>query len=95
MPPYCADTTVYISATNDPAFRKRFEAFVRAQGPLRVSSMTVAEVLIGIADHSRRSEAVQAITAGGGSEPPEAEDWVRAGGVVAPISDAWGPHLRV
>ena len=65
MPPvYVADTNVYVRAANNPAFRQRFEAFIRMHGPLAVSAIVVAEVLIGISDPARQRAAVQAVAAG-------------------------------
>lgn len=80
---YIADSNVYISAANDPSFRERFEAFIFANGPLEVSSVTVAEVLIGMRDHARHARAVQALVAGTILSAPSPEDWIVAGSTVA------------
>jgi predicted nucleic acid-binding protein len=45
-PPYAADTNVYVRAANEPSFQEQFEAFIQLHGPLIVSSVVVAEVLI-------------------------------------------------
>lgn len=84
LPPlYVADTNVYVMATHDLAFRERFEAFVRELGPLTVSSVVVAEVVIGIADAARHEAAVRALTAGTTPVAPTEEDWVGAGSAMA------------
>lgn len=61
---YLADTNVYVTAANDPAVRERFEAFLERHGPLLVSAVVVAEVLIGIRDAARHGAVVQALSAG-------------------------------
>ena len=81
--PYAADTNVYVSAANDPAFLARFEAFVRASGPLVVSTVVIAEVLIGVADASRHDAVVRALAAGTTPLAPDPDDWIRAGRAVA------------
>ena len=80
---YVADTNVYVTAANDPAFRQRFEAFIRERGPLLVSTVAIAEVLIGIADPARHPAAVRALTAGTTPLLPTAEDWIAAAGAMA------------
>lgn len=82
-PPYAADTNVYLTAANDPAFLTRFEAFVRAHGPLVVSTVVIAEVLIGIGDASRHDRVVRALSAGTTPLAPEPDDWIQAGAAVA------------
>jgi predicted nucleic acid-binding protein len=68
---------------NDPAFRARFEAFVRAHGPLVVSAVVAAEVLIRIPDPARHAPAARALAAGTTLLAPEPEDWVAAGAALA------------
>lgn len=82
-PVYVADTNVYVTATNDPEFREQFEAFLRQQGPITVSSVVAAEVIIGIADPTRHEDAVRAMTAGTTLGAPTADDWVGAGSALA------------
>ena len=82
-PLYVADTNVYVTAANDPAFREEFAMFLRQQGPIPVSSVVVAEVLIGVADPARHDDAVRAMTAGSVLAAPAAEDWVGAGAALA------------
>ena len=82
-PVYLADTNVYVMATSDPAFRRRFEAFVRGHGPLLVSAVVIAEVLIGIADLTRHPAAARALAAGTLPLAPETEDCLEAGAAVA------------
>ncbi|MBI4421220.1 MAG: PIN domain-containing protein [Gemmatimonadetes bacterium] len=84
LPPvYVADTNVYVTAANDPEFREQFEAFLREQGPIAVSSVVVAEVVIGMADPTRHEDAVRAMTAGATLAAPTADDWVEAGSALA------------
>jgi predicted nucleic acid-binding protein len=78
-PPYAADTNVYVRAANDPSFRERFEAFVHRHGPLVVSSIVIAEVLIGVADGSRHHAVVRALSAGTIPLAPHSDDWIAAG----------------
>lgn len=82
-PVYLADTNVYVTAANDPIFRDRFEAFVRGHGPLAVSAVVVAEVLIGIPEAARRRAVMREITAGAVPVAPSARDCVKAGTALA------------
>ena len=79
---FVADTNLYVGATNDPAFRARFEAFIREHGPLLVSAVVIAEVLIGIPDAARHPAATIALAAGSMPVVPTEEDWVAAAGTV-------------
>ncbi len=83
MPVYVADTNVYVMAANDAAFGVRFETFIRGHGPLLVSAIAVAEVLIGVASHTRHAAVVQAISAGTEIMEPTAGDWITAGAALA------------
>ncbi len=85
VPLYVADTNVYVTATNDPRFREQFEAFVREQGPLTVSSVVVAEVLIGLAHPERHEDAVRAMVAGTTLTAPTVDDWISAGSAFAKL----------
>lgn len=78
-PPYAADTNIYVRAANEPSFRERFEAFVHQDGPLVVSAITIAEVLIGVADPSRHNAVIRALSAGTIPLAPHADDWTAAG----------------
>lgn len=75
---YVADTNVYVSAANNPAFRRQFEDFIRARGPLLVSSIVAAEVLVGIPDVTRHPAAVRALSAGTSPLAPTSDDWIQA-----------------
>jgi predicted nucleic acid-binding protein len=79
MPAYVADTNLYVMAANDDAFRLRFEEFVRNHGPLLVSAVAVAEVLIGVSDSSRHAAVTRALGAGSEIVAPIADDWIVAG----------------
>jgi len=78
-----ADTNVYVGATNDPGFRSRFEAFVSAHGPLLVSAVVVAEVLIGVPNAVHQASATHAVAAGSRILAPVDEDWLVAGAALA------------
>ena len=78
-PPYAADTNVYVRAANEPSFRERFEAFVHRQGPLVVSAIVIAEVLIGVADVRRHNAVIRALSAGTRLLAPHSDDWIAAG----------------
>lgn len=80
---FVADTNLYVGAANDPEFRRRFEAFIEHHGPVVVSAIVVAEVLIGIPDVTRHSAAAAALTAGMTALAPTSEDWRGAAGAVA------------
>ncbi len=75
---FVADTNVYIGAANDPADRERFEAFILEHGPLLVSAVVAAEVLLGVADVSRHAAVTDALGAGVPPLAPSAEDWTAA-----------------
>lgn len=49
-------------AAYDERFRQRFEEFIINHGPLLVSSVTVAEVLIGVPEVTRHVAVARAIT---------------------------------
>lgn len=87
-PRYLADTNIYVSAANDPEFRQRFETFVRAQGPLEVSTVVVSEVLIGIGDRTRHAAIVRSLSAGTELVAPDASDWLGAGAAIAQLGGA-------
>lgn len=84
-PRYLADTNIYVSAANDPDFRQRFETFIGTQGPLEVSTIVVAEVLIGIKDRARHAAAVRSLAAGTELLAPDASDWLAAGAAIAQL----------
>lgn len=73
-----ADTNVYVSAANDPAFRRTFEDFIRERGPLVVSSIVAAEVLLGVPDVTRHPAAIRALSAGSSPVAPASDDWIQA-----------------
>ncbi len=79
MPLFIADTNIYIRSSNDDAFRARFEAFVQESGPLLVSSIVVAEYLIGLADPAEHTLAVQDLASGTGILAPTTAAWIAAG----------------
>ncbi len=83
MPLYVADTNIYVTAANDAKFRIQFEAFIRDSGPLLVSSIAVAEVLIGVSDSSQHAAVVRAIGAGSEILAPTMGDWITAGSAIA------------
>ena len=84
---YLADTNIYVSAANDPAVRHRFETFIQQHGPLVVSAVVVAEVLIGLPG-DRHHDAAKAITAGGACLEPSPDDWLVAAQVVVKLCGA-------
>ena len=80
--PYVADTNVYVRAANEPSFRERLEGFVRLHGPLLVSSVVIAEVLIGVAEPRRHDAVMDALSAGTVPLAPSVDDWIAAAGAV-------------
>lgn len=89
MPPspplYIADTNVYVTAANDARTRERFEEFLESHGPLLVSAVVVAEVLIGVADTARHAAVIRALSAGAAVAAPTSDDWMRAAWSVAKL----------
>lgn len=79
MPQYLADTNVYMRASIDDTFRSRFEAFVRESGPLLLSSIVVAEYLIGIPHPADQLVDVGALASGAEIVAPTSANWVSAG----------------
>ena len=80
---FLADTNVYVGAANDLRFREQFEVFIREQGPLLVSAVVAAEVLIGIPDLTPHAAAAGARAAGTTLLSPVEEDWIAAAGILA------------
>jgi predicted nucleic acid-binding protein len=77
-PPYAADTNVYVRAANEPSFRDRLERFVQRDGPLVVSSVVIAEILIGVTGAGRHDAVVRALSAGTTPLAPHPNDWIAA-----------------
>ncbi len=77
-PPYTADTNVYIRAANEPSFRSRLVSFVQRDGPLVVSSVVIAEVLIGVTEAGRHDAVIKALSAGATPLAPHPDDWIAA-----------------
>lgn len=82
-PRYLADTNIYVTSANDAAFRQRFETFLSAQGPIAVSTVVAAEVLIGVANPRDHPAALRALGAGADVLAPQADDWLTAGMAIA------------
>jgi predicted nucleic acid-binding protein len=81
-PPYAADTNIYVRAANEPSFRARLEAFVQLHGPLVVSSVVIAEVLIGVTEAGHQTAVIRALSAGATPMAPHPDDWVAAAATV-------------
>lgn len=81
-PPYAVDTNIYVRAANESSFRGRFETFVRSHGPLVVSSVVIAEVLIGVAEAGRHNAVIRALSAGTTPLAPHPDDWIAAAAAV-------------
>ena len=82
-PPYLVDTNVYIRSTNDPDFAARFEAFQRLTDPLFVSTVVLAEVLLGTPRHDAHDEIIRTLTAGTTPLTPTRDDWLSAASAIA------------
>jgi predicted nucleic acid-binding protein len=80
---YVLDTNVYITTFHDPAFADRVASFIeRASRPFAVSSVVLAELLIGLTSDARREQLVREVYAV--ADPnrvitPAHEDWILAG----------------
>lgn len=83
--PYAVDTNVYVRAATESSFRGRFEAFVQAHGPLVVSSVVIAEVLIGVAE--THNAVIQSLSAGTTRLAPQPDDWIAAAVAVDCLGD--------
>jgi predicted nucleic acid-binding protein len=79
---YLVDTNVYVAAAKEPAVRQRFKTFLERNGPLRVSAIVLAEVLMGISDAARHQAVAEALAAGTAIVAPTAGDWARAAAAV-------------
>jgi predicted nucleic acid-binding protein len=77
-PPYAADANIYVRAANEPSFRGRLETFVQRDGPLVISSVVVAEVLIGVPEAGRHEGVIRALSAGTTPLAPHPADWIAA-----------------
>jgi predicted nucleic acid-binding protein len=82
-PPYLVDTNVYIRSSNDAAFAARFEVFQRSTDPLFVSTVVLAEVILGARDPSIHDDIVTALTAGTTAHTPISDDWLVAASAIA------------
>ena len=65
---------------------------MREHGALFVSTVVVAEVVLGIPDAARHAEAVEALASGTKLVAPTGEDWVKASEVTAPVET--GSRIR-
>ena len=83
MPTYVADTHIYITAARDESFREAFARFIRRRGPLQVSAVVVAEVLLGVEDASRHAAVTLSLEAGSSIVAPTEGDWLTAARAIA------------
>ena len=82
--PFLADTNVYVTSARDPDFANRFERFQLATDPLAMSTVVLAELLLGAAPavHDR---VVRSLTAGAPAIVPTGEDWLRAASALSKL----------
>lgn len=85
MATYLADTNVYIRAVNDAADRAAFLDFAARQGRLPVSTVVLAEVLLGVPDADARSGLAGVIRAGDRPRTPTRADWLTAARATAAL----------
>lgn len=86
-PPYVVDTNVYIRSTNDPEFAARFETFQRSTDPLFVSTVVLAEILLGTAHADVHDEIVRTLTVGTAPLAPTGGDWLSAASAIARLGE--------
>jgi len=77
-PPYLADTSLYVTAANDPMFAGQFEAFQLATDAMPVSTVVLAELTLGLSRRESQERMVRALTAGAPAISPTGDDWLRA-----------------
>ncbi|HET9783691.1 MAG TPA: hypothetical protein VFP94_01905, partial [Terriglobales bacterium] len=80
---YLADTNVYLDAVEEAGFLDAFAVFMQRCGPLLVSSMVAAELILGAAGRGQQDAIVNGLTAGSRALAPSAADWVVAAAAVA------------
>lgn len=80
---YVADTNIYVTAANDPPFRERFGAFILENGPVIVSAIVVAEILIGITDPGQHRGAEEELAMDASPLAPTSGDWIAASSAIA------------
>lgn len=80
--PFAVDTNVYIAAFEDPLSLERFGDFALSHDTL-VSSVVVAELLLGpVRSHARR-QMIRDLTRAGPALPPTHADWTAAATAVS------------
>ena len=82
---YLADTNVYVSAANDPAFAVQFAAFRGTTDPLAVSTVVLAELALGYPQREVQERMMRALTAGSPALTPTGDDWLRATSAIAQL----------
>ena len=80
---YIADTNIYVAAANDGDFRVWFATFMLMHGPLLISSVVIAEILIGIPDTRNHDATARALTAGADPLAPTPAAWRLAAHAIA------------
>lgn len=87
---YFADTNVYLDAIESPAFLASLAAFITRHGPLLVSSVVVAELVLGAARPAQHQSILKELTAGGLAQAPNEGDWAKAAIAVARLESGPG-----
>jgi len=82
---YVVDTNVYIRAVNDAADRAALSAFTGRVPSLVVSTIVLAEVLLGAARPSDRVGLARVVTAGQRPNTPTRRDWLTASRAIAAL----------
>jgi predicted nucleic acid-binding protein len=80
---YVADAHVYLLAARDEAFRNELTSFVREHGPLCVSAVVIAEVLVAVPDTASDAAVVRNLEAGVPMLAPTEDDWIAAARAIA------------
>jgi predicted nucleic acid-binding protein len=80
---YIADAHVYLLAARDEAFRNELASFICERGPLGVSAVVVAEVLVAVPDTASDTAVVRSLEAGAPMLAPTEDDWVAAARAIA------------
>lgn len=85
MARYVADTNVYVRAANHDADRAAFAAFAARRGPLVLSTLVLAELLLGIPEPGDRAAMLHYLTTDAPPRTPTRADWLTAARATAEL----------
>lgn len=85
MARYAADTNVYVRAVNDDVDRAAFAAFTSRRGPLVLSTLVLAELLLGVPEPGDRAAMLHYLTTDAPPRTPTRADWLTAARATAEL----------